>query len=158
MIRTTNRLARGSAALVIAVALFGLAPASVQAQTAQGTDGPPDRSLTDTYWKLVGLEDRAIQLAPNQREPHLILQAASGRLIGSGGCNRMMGSYTLDGRALSFGQVAATRMACIEAMEQEAAFFQALDQVREWRVSGDALELLDQRGSVVARLVAVDLK
>jgi putative lipoprotein len=63
-----------------------------------------DRALTETYWKLVQLGDRAVQVAPNQREPHLILRTTGNRVGGSGGCNRIMGSFTLDGPTLSLAR------------------------------------------------------
>ena len=122
------------------------------------TQPTPDRSLTETYWKLVHLGDRAVEVAPDQPEPHLILHAAAGRVAGSGGCNRIMGSFTHDAHALSFGETGTTRMMCRAGMEQERAFFDALVQARTWRVRGDELELLDEPGRVVARFVAVDAK
>jgi len=127
-------------------------------QRANRPSPKPDRALTETYWKLVQLGDRAVQVAPNQREPHLILRTTGNRVGGSGGCNRIMGSFTLDGPTLSFGQMAATQMACLEGMEQESAFLQALDKVKGWQAHGDELKLLDERGGMVAQFVAVDLK
>jgi heat shock protein HslJ/uncharacterized membrane protein/uncharacterized lipoprotein YbaY len=55
---------------------------------------------------------------------------ADGRLAGKGGCNRYTGPYTLTGEGLSFGNLAATRMACIgPASETEARFFALLGKV-----------------------------
>ena len=118
----------------------------------------PDRALTNTYWKLTELNGAPVKVLPEQREPHLILQTEQKRLSGSGGCNRLMGAYTLDGASLSFGKVASTMMACVDGMEQEQAFFAALEAVRSWVIQGDQLELLGEDGErVVARFVAVDL-
>ncbi len=118
----------------------------------------PDRPLTNTYWKLTELNGAATLVAPNQREPHMILQLEGHRLAGSGGCNRLLGSYQVDGSKLSFGKVASTRMACGEGMEQESAFVRALEQTRAWKVHADNLELLGESGTTIARFVAVDLK
>jgi heat shock protein HslJ len=118
----------------------------------------PDRTLTNTYWKLTELNGAAVTVLPKQREPHMILQSAGNRLAGSGGCNRMMGAYTLDGPSVSFGQVASTMMACVGGMEQESAFFQALETARAWKIQSDNLELLDESGAAVAHFVAVDLR
>ena len=77
-----------------------------------------------------------------------------GRLVGAGGCNRLMGSWKQDGPQLQFGQVAGTRMACPPpAMEQERRFHEALEAVRGWRAEGDALLLTDGTGATVLRLV-----
>lgn len=118
----------------------------------------PDRTLTNTYWKLTELNGAAVKVLPKQREPHLILQTEGGRVAGSGGCNRIMGSYRLDGPTLAFGKVASTMMACPDGMDQERAFFQTLEQVRSWHVRSDSLDLIDEAGKTVARFVGVDLR
>lgn len=117
-----------------------------------------DRQLTNTYWKLTELNAAPVKALPQQREPHLILQRDPQRLAGSGGCNRLLGSYTLDGTALTFGKVASTMMACSDGLEQETSFFHALERVRSWKIHGDELEFFNDDGAVVARFVAVDLR
>jgi putative lipoprotein len=129
----------------------------VQLQRVQGP-AKPDRTLTNTYWKLTELNGAAVKVVPKQREPHLILQTEGGRVAGSGGCNRIIGSYRLEDKSLSFAKVASTMMACPDGMDQERALFQALERVRSWQVRSDSLDLLDQAGKTVARFVAVDLK
>jgi heat shock protein HslJ len=42
-------------------------------------------------------------------------------------------------------------MACMEGMETERAFMNALGQVNGWRLTGTQLELTDAGGKVVAR-------
>jgi heat shock protein HslJ len=49
-----------------------------------------------------------VAVPANQREPHLIFHAAEGRITGSGGCNRISGTYTLDGSSLEIGRVVST--------------------------------------------------
>jgi heat shock protein HslJ len=78
----------------------------------------------------------------------------TGRATGSGGCNRMTGSYELSGDRLSLGQMAGTLMACTEGMETERAFLDALGRVKGWRIAGQQLELLDAAGNMVARFEA----
>ena len=117
----------------------------------------PDRTLVNTYWKLVDLRGAPVAVTPNQREPHLILQAQANRVVGSGGCNRLSGSYTLHGDFVGFGGVAATRMACPGGMEQEGAFLRTLGDVKSWRVRGDELTLLDAANAAILKFVAVDL-
>ena len=106
--------------------------------------------LENTYWKLVSLRGQPVEATPGRQEAHLILQTAQRRLVGSGGCNRMMGSYTLDGESLRLGNVAGTRMACPAGMEQEQAFQAALAQVARWRYEGPRLALLDAHGAMLA--------
>mgnify|MGYP001353173174 CR=1 FL=1 len=46
------------------------------------------------------------------------------RISGSAGCNRLSGSYKVEGRTLTAGPLMATKMACPGAgMMQESAFF-----------------------------------
>jgi len=118
----------------------------------------PDREPTDTYWRLTALHGRAVQAGEQRREAHIILQTENNRIVGFGGCNRLMGGYRLEGDTVDFSNVVSTQMACADGMEQETAFFQALQGARGWKIQGDALELLDQGGASVANFVAVDLK
>ena len=121
---------------------------------------PPmaDAPLENTYWKLVGLHGTTIAVAEKQREPHLILHPDGRRLTGSGGCNRLVGSYALEGPKLSFGRAAGTLLACPQGMEQERAFLDVLARVQGFKTSGQQLELLDAQGAQLARLEAVYLK
>jgi heat shock protein HslJ len=73
---------------------------------------------------------------------------------GSGGCNRLMGGYQVESDELRFAGVTRTMMACAHGMETEDALVNALDKVREWKVSGSTLSLLDGSGHAVARFVA----
>lgn len=113
-------------------------------------------SLDNTYWKLLTLNGKAVPRL--DKEAHIILQQ-QGRLVGSGGCNRLMGSWKQDGQQLQFGQVAGTRMACKGAASStESAMLKMLGQVASWRIHGDQLELLDAKGKLLAQLQAVALR
>jgi uncharacterized lipoprotein YbaY/heat shock protein HslJ len=116
------------------------------------SDARASASLENTYWKLIRLGSEPVSVAENQREPHFVLQSETQRVAGSGGCNRMMGSYTLDGDKLSFSQMAGTMMACPQGMEVEQAFHATLRKVATWRIEGETLELFDAAGAFVARL------
>ena len=95
-----------------------------------------DSPLRNTYWKLVRLEGEPVPVAEKQAEPHLILAADEQRVSGSGGCNRMMGSFELDGDKLSFGRMASTMMACVNGMEVEQRFLRSLEEVQRYRIEG----------------------
>lgn len=114
--------------------------------------------LENTYWKLVRLGDQPVQVAAQEREPHLILQAESRRIAGSGGCNRLIGGYELEGEQLTFGQLATTRMACPDVMELEDAFLRALELAAQWNILDDHLELYDRTGRLLARFEARDME
>ena len=141
-----------AAGICLAAALVGAGCASAQAPSQ--VKAP----LENTYWKLVQLGDAAVAGVHGSREPHVILHPDSRRVTGSGGCNRLTGSYELMGDQLSFERMAATMMACQDGMDTEQAFLEALKQVHKTRITRQQLELLDAAGNGVARFEAVYLK
>lgn len=110
--------------------------------------------LQETHWKLTRLEDKPVILAEKQRETSLVLRTQQRRVTGFGGCNNLTGSYTLNGGELTFGKIAATRMACLQGMDTEGELFKALERVRAWKILGQHLELYDAGGNLVARFEA----
>jgi heat shock protein HslJ len=120
---------------------------------AEATNSP-NGELVNTYWKLILLNDTEITVVDNQTEPHIVLNTEN-RLSGSDGCNRLMGSYVLDGEKLTLGEMAGTRMACAEGAAQAQAFNEALTKVAIYTVHSDQLELRDATGLVLARFKAV---
>lgn len=108
--------------------------------------------LENTDWTLTALGDVTVSAPSSAQTPHIMLNQANRRVSGSGGCNRITGSYLLNRNRLRFTQVAATLMACIDGMETEKAFLHALEQVRTWKIAGPQLELDDANGHPVARL------
>jgi len=113
-------------------------------------------ALELTDWKLTRLGDSAVSVGPHQSEPNVILDPNSHRFAGSGGCNRMMGTYHLDGQSLRLGPVAMTMMACPSGMDQEHSFAQALELVRTWKIEGNELELYGSDSKPIARFEASD--
>lgn len=127
-----------------------------RASAAGGHAAPA--SLENTYWKLTRLGDTPVEAVPNQREAQLVLNSQQERVTGSGGCNRITGSYALHDDELTLSQMISTMMACGTGMETETTFFKALGQVRKWKISGQKLELYDGDGKALAQLEAVYLK
>lgn len=121
----------------------------LQAQTA--TRATP---LEKTEWKLVWLPGTKIESVTPQKAPYIELDSSSHRMSGSGGCNRLMGAYELEGDHLKFASTVRTMMACAGGMSTDDAMVNALERVREWKVSGTTLSLLDANGHAVARFVA----
>jgi heat shock protein HslJ len=81
---------------------------------------------------------------------------AAGELSGSGGVNRYTATYeaTADG-AITVSTPAATLMAGPPAaMEQEQAYFAALEQVAGFSATADSLTLTDEQGNVLVRYEA----
>jgi copper homeostasis protein (lipoprotein) len=117
-----------------------------------------DSPLRGSYWKLVRLGGAPVELAANQREPHLTFARDQLRVSGSGGCNRVTGDFEVDGEKLKLGHMAGTMMACPAGMEQEQRFLQALGKVERHRIRGSHLEMLDAAGAPLARFEAVAVR
>lgn len=114
--------------------------------------GAASPKLEGTEWKLIQLGTTPVHAGP--KEAYILLDSASHRVSGSGGCNRLMGSYELAGNELTFGQMAETRMACMQSMETEQAFLTALGEVKTWKIAGGKLELFDAAGKLLATFSA----
>lgn len=114
----------------------------------------PDAPLRGTTWRLVRLGDRAASTGDPQRDPYFTIAADGAQVSGHGGCNRMSGPVQINGNRIAVGGLAATRMAC-PALAQETAFFDALERAAAWRVTGQQLELVDSRGTALARFEAL---
>jgi heat shock protein HslJ len=126
--------------------------ASSLALAAQGVSGP--RPLEGTYWKAIELAGISVPLRGSNHEAYLVLQER-GRVYGSDGCNQVAGTYRLKHTAVTFGEMAATRMACIDAGGIDAAFLEALKSAKRLTIAGDRLDLWGSGNKRVAAFVAV---
>lgn len=152
--------AAAAAAAPLAAASQTAAPAASAVVTTQpkapAADQAVQPTLNNTYWKLLTLQGKAVPRL--DKEAHIILQA-QGKLAGSGGCNRLMGTWKQDGTQLRISQVGRTRMACKgAAATTENAMLKVLEQVASWRMHGEQLELLDAKGKLLAQWQAVALR
>lgn len=127
---------------------------SMQGTVIGTAGGEATESLENTYWKLTRLGVASVIVASQPREPHLILNAETRRVSGSGGCNALTGSYELHGDRLILSQMAGTMMACLEGMETEQGLLKALRHVSRWKIAGQQLDLFDADGDAVARFEA----
>jgi copper homeostasis protein (lipoprotein) len=119
-------------------------------------DGP-EYGIENNRWRPVRIGERAVQVAEGEREPWFVLDPRSKRVTGSGGCNRIHGTYEAGAGTLRFGPLAATMMAC-PAMETETTFLRALQETRRYRLNGRTLDLMDDRGRRLVRLEERNLR
>jgi heat shock protein HslJ len=117
----------------------------------EATGGPTPTSVEGVDWVLERVADKTIDPAA-PKKPSLRLDTAEKKMSGFAGCNRMFGSYELDGTSLHFGSVGATRMMCPDAMEIENAFMAALSATRSYMLKDGALALADSSGTTIAVL------
>ncbi len=141
---------RRLAQIVVAPALIALAA------TGCGSGISLDEPIEGPTWRLMQLGDQPIATGNEpQRDPQLQFDAASGRVSGSGGCNRVSGIFQRSGYALRMSQLASTRMACADPVRNanETQFFEALQTTTSYRLQGPArLALVDAGGRTVATL------
>jgi copper homeostasis protein (lipoprotein) len=127
------------------------------ASTCPAADKPEDKAMPaatpeDRTWNLVQLGDMPVNAPKDRPGAHLVLMSKDKRVAGSGGCNRIMGGYTLEGNTLKFSKMASTMMMCEDSMALEQSFLKALDTVTGWSIEGNTLLLKDASGQVVAKL------
>jgi heat shock protein HslJ len=119
-------------------------------KTVTGCGGAvvPPASLNNTSWQI----DQIYGVPPLADTPTQ-LQFTDGRISGTAGCNRLMGSYTQADASLTLGPIASTRMACPSSlMQQEQQVIAALGRVRHWEFSSDGLLLLHDKKDILLRL------
>ncbi|GAA5532171.1 META and DUF4377 domain-containing protein [Deinococcus aluminii] len=113
---------------------------------AAGTPAPQEANVNlDGTWTLTG--GTALRPVPGSL-PSLTL--SGGRVTGSGGCNRLTGTFQAKGETLSFGALATTRMACAPAVNaQEQAFLAFLKTPLTAQVQGQTLTLTNAAGKTL---------
>jgi copper homeostasis protein (lipoprotein) len=117
------------------------------------SEGTP---LEETYWKVMELRGRPVSVFDNQREAYLQFRSGD-RVVGSGGCNQLGGSYTIAGDTLRLSNLASTMMACAQGMDQEQALLRALATVTRYAITRDTLRLFAGE-ELVTRLEAQYMK
>ena len=117
-----------------------------------------DENIVEKYWKLVELEGKKVTMTKDQpREAHFILKTDENRIIGSGGCNLLNGTYKLeDGNRVSFSLIATTMMAC-ENMETEQSLLEVLGKADNYTIHNDTLSLNKAKMAPMAKFEAVYL-
>jgi heat shock protein HslJ len=100
-------------------------------------------TLAYTEWTLVELAGEPAEVGPDEQLPNLALDLEESRVSGSGGVNRLMGTFVLSEDELCFGPLATTMMAGPEdAMRREREFLAALERVTTYEFDGRRLTLL----------------
>jgi len=149
----TKHIFAAAFSILLAVAVTGCVT-SPKTSSAPPATASNDGAITEKYWKLVELGGQPIKPGPN--DTYITLKTDGNRLIGSGGCNRLTGSYELgDRNRVRFSQIALTRMACMEGMDTEQRFMDVLEATDNYTVNGDTLVLNKARMAPLARLAAV---
>ncbi|HSA62348.1 MAG TPA: META domain-containing protein, partial [Nitrospiraceae bacterium] len=73
-------------------------------------------------------------------------------------CNQFQGRYDVRDSSLRFTGVATTRKFCEGAMDQEQEFLRVLEGTASHKIVGEALDLYDVNGKLLARFESRYLK
>lgn len=123
--------------------LCSLAPFAV------ASAGAPAKPLEGVSWRLTGLPGQDAKALAALPRP-VTVRFERGRVAGTSGCNRLTGSYEVEGDRVTLGPLAGTMMACPEpAMTIEAAFRAAFSGVVRYAVEGERLRLTVEKGAVL---------
>jgi heat shock protein HslJ len=107
--------------------------------------------LGGTSWQLELMGERAA-LAPR---PMLSFDGA-GHVSGQASCNRYSAAVTVTGQAITFGTIAATRMACGDSIDaQESTYFAQLGKATRLAVEGDVMKIYAADGSALLQFLRV---
>ena len=138
-----NRFSIAASILVTALSIAGCASDDGDGSTP--SNGPYGK------WRVVEIGNLVAGAAETTLEI-----AQDGTVNGAGGCNGYGGQATITGGAIEFGPLNSTMMACEQAiMDQEFAYFTALETVQGWRHQGGDLVLFDASAQSVLRLEPV---
>lgn len=119
-------------------------------QGAGGTDAAA--SVFGRKWVLNTLNGNRVTMPDGTTAPWLMLGADGNAIEGHGGCNSLMGTFTLEGERISFPGLGSTKKFCAETMPTENAFLAALKRVDQYVLEGGTLKLLGA-GAELAVLV-----
>jgi heat shock protein HslJ len=101
-------------------------------------------NLAGVEWRVRELSGHTVAQSVDRQQPFIIFDAAKTQATGYAGCNRFFGGYELNGEALKFGPIGATKRACPDLEDGvETEFFKVLDATRRWRIVDGTLELLN---------------
>ena len=156
----SNRVLTRGAGTKLDMTLQQIAGGAGPAASASGTSAAGGTAtLVNTYWKLTELGGAPAAVLPEKREAHFILTAEGTRIAGTGGCNRLIGTYESGpDSALKLKVGGMTMMACEEPlMTQERKFIEALKASTSYRIDGEKLELR-QGDQVLARFESRKMK
>jgi hypothetical protein len=141
----------------------GLLPAAIPPQgESEPSESPrdPTHALTAGAWTIVSIRsgDTPAMVAGSTGDPPQLsfaeelrdIDGSSGRLFGSTGCNRLLGSYQASNAGeIRFSGIATTRRACEPArMDFEQLLTMSLGSALGFELRGDELEIRFPGGTI----------
>ena len=127
-----NNKTYGNACAAECAGIKAYTPGECPQNTSLKLEGPT--------WRLMTF---AVSPEPQQvpDDVEIFVRLEGGQLSGSGGCNRIGGSYATEGPKLSTAQLFSTKMYCEKSMTLETRFFQMLEKSRSYSIREGRLEV-----------------
>jgi len=112
-----------------------------------------DEPIEARTWRLVNVYGTAVAPSGDAGADAQVV-FNNGQVSGSGGCNRITGSYQRTGSSMKIGPLASTRRACVDATrtQVETSFLAALQGSTHYSIVGSELMLIDGGGQTLAKL------
>lgn len=116
------------------------------------TKSYPDKKWDGKQWTLVEIMQVPVQTSGSEQDAHFIFDSRQKTITGTGGCNRIFGSYEIGKKnILELGEIGSTRMACQDS-PFENKFLEVLKSVRYYQVSAGELLLKNGKKDVILKL------
>lgn len=98
--------------------------------------------MLNDIWALEEIDGMAVTQNDFGREiPVLEFHKVDGKVMGNSGCNRLSGTYKIEGNKISFGPMISTKIAC--PGNGEKRFLDALNTANTFRIENLKLYLLN---------------
>ena len=112
-------------------------------------------ALSRTHWKLVELNGKKVK-QKGKKDFFIKLNSKDGRFHGYAGCNNFNGNYAMPkSYEISFSNIASTMMACPN-MNLESQLMKALEEVDNYTITGNILQLNKAKLEHLAKFEAVN--
>jgi heat shock protein HslJ len=134
--------------LVLALAALGPVACSLGLPVSE-----PAVSLEDSSWTLDSYANAAGQPVSALPGTEITLSFVGDEIRGQAGCNWYFVFGEVEGDRLTVSSIDRTAKYCAEPegiMQQEDSYVEALESVTAYRIQGNRLNLLDEKGAVVA--------
>jgi|GEM_PF-2334989 len=104
-----------------------------------------DDKLTEKYWKLVSINERAVTANDfESKEPHILFKTTYNFVRGTDGCNGFGGKYKIQGETIEFSQMISTMMAC-EGSFVFDQYTRILNEAKTYKATDKELEIKSEK-------------
>ncbi|WP_295124332.1 META domain-containing protein [uncultured Chitinophaga sp.] len=110
--------------------------------------GASESALYEKEWKLTELNGKPVP-ASGEKTPSITFTKEGAKVSGYAGCNRMMGTFKVEGKVLTFSPLAATKMACAGS-NVETEYLSTLAKVNAFMIAEGTLSL-EEGETVIAK-------